>query len=1022
MRTPHFIIIKASAGAGKTFELTKRLAQFLVLPEVKNKRLKNIIAITFSNAATNEMKKRTLQWLKGLALQDERTIKHFFEILMPYNGFINEERLSLKREEISSEAGSIFSEILTHYNDLQIKTIDSFMTSVFSATAIDFGYYGEFDILMENKRFIEHALDIFLNENIVDGRIDDEIFEFIKEITSDKRSDSTFKWDITKNIKNFFIEIYEKSNSITKELSEETYPIDTIIEDIKTKYEKVDSLINLYRLERKERGGFSRLSGIIKNGSWDDLIKLPIKEGPVKKTKNSALYDEIDRMWNDLVEDIKGYALYYSINYYSKVVSFFNRFKIFLDEYKRRESTIFISDISKMLSTRINKENPPEIYFLLGEMIYHYFIDEFQDTSPIQWSCMRPLIENSLSNGGTLFIVGDTKQAIYGFRNTDWRIMKRLSEKEELFLPAETSSWELKKNNRSLSSILDFNKRVFKEMLPKDSKLGFIGEMIGLTTFEQECTSSDSDGFVRTILIEKENHDDEDLDLKVKDTIKGLIDDLIKRGYRLKDIAILTQKNDYVENIANYLLSEGIPSLSFSSLDIRKMPVIMDLISLLKFLNSPLDDLALATFLQSDIFHRSSNLSIEEIRDLVFKKAEDRPLYIEFRNRFEKYWESFFDRPYTRVGYLPLYDLICEIYNTFEIFKNFKNEEACLLKFLEVVKDFEGFQFNNLASFLKEIEEDEDEKRWSLSLPEDIDGINIMTIHKSKGLEFPAVIALLYEKSDKKTNLWITEDKGKGRMVRVTESLKEKGGLLENWYLEKDIFEWSNDLNSLYVCLTRAKRELYVIGVKKSKDKKFPLNLIPFEEYEGKEYFERNPIEIEKYRYAEIGPLYLKPKREPYYLDIKEISKNEEAIRGDLIHLILKKILFVEDGIEDLIEKEIKRINTLYYYDCEIKTSDILKFLFRDDVFAFFEKKDRRQILTEKELVDKEGRLLRIDRLVIDPDDLSVIDFKTGTESSDEYMYQMKRYLKVVKNIWSDKRVRGFIIYFDKKDIWEVNP
>lgn len=1022
MQTPHFIVIKASAGAGKTFELTRRLAQFLVTPEVKNNKLRNIIAITFSNAATNEMKKRTLKWLKGLALEDEKTTKDFLQILNPTNGNIVEEVLSTRKDELVSRAERILSEILTHYNDLQIRTIDSFMTSVFSATAIDFGYLGEFDILMDNRRFIDHALDIFLNENIVDGKVNNDVFMSIEKIILDLRSNSSFKWDITKNINEFFIEIYEKSSSMDTDLSDDIYDRDIIIKRIKDKYEEINNIIDYFDLDRKKRGGFFKLKDIIENKTWDDLIKLSIKEGPVNKPKDdSEIYEEIQIRWNALVEDIKEYALCYSKNYYSKVVSFFNEFKAFLDEYKKKESVIFINDINKTLVRHINIENPPEIYFLLGEIIYHYFIDEFQDTSPIQWKCMFPLLENSLSNGGTLFIVGDTKQAIYGFRNTDWRIMKRLSDKEERFLSTDTSIKELTKNYRNRPFILEFNKRVFKEILSKDLDLGFVGDMSGLTTFEQECNAEGSKGFVRCILLERENLDSEEIDLdeKIRNTLKGLIEDIRGRGYRLKDIAILTQKNEYVVKITNFLLSEDIPALSLSSLDVRKRHIIIDIVSLLDFLNSPLNDLAFSTFLQSDTFLKCSKLKVKDIRNFIFEREEGIPLYLFFRERFGDIWELLFERLYTKVGYLPLYDLICEIYNTFDLFNNFREEEGSLLKFLEVVKDFEGFQFNNLSAFLKEIKEDEDDKRWNINLPEGIDAVNIMTIHKSKGLEFPVVIALLYEKSDRNTNSWIIkEEDGKGRLVRVTKMLSEKGDLLEKWYEEKNIFETSNDLNSLYVCLTRAERELYVIGVKKNKERKFPLNLIPFEDYSKHQSEERYLFKEEQQ--VEVQPLYIKPQKEPFYLDFKAGLTDKEVIRGDLIHSLLKKIIFVEEGIEDIIDKEIKRLNALYNFDCDIKTSDILSFLYRDDVRPFFEKKDKRLVFTEKEVVDSSGRLLRIDRLVIDPSELAVIDFKTGVEFSEEYNYQVKGYLNVIKDIWKESKVKGYIIYFDKVYLWEI--
>ncbi len=1015
MNFPHFYILRASAGAGKTFELTKRLSQFLIFPEIERSQLKNVLAITFSNMATKEMKERTLLWLKGLALEDSKTIELFSDTLENVNDTIFKKKNIFDSKKISSLANGLLSQILVHYNDLQIKTIDSFTASIFSSCALDFGYYGDFDILMNNERFLKRSFDIFLNQRIVDKSIDDRILDTIEEIISNSTSSGFFKWDIKNEITKYFLEIYKLITSTGIELYEDIKDTNEIIKNIRERYQKIDRLIDSYGLVRSPRSGFLKLKKIIENENWNDLITLPVKLCPVNKHKNKCHeYEEVEREWKELVSYIGEFSLAYSRNYYTKFVSLFNDFKKLLEDEKIKESVIFIEDINKLLSDRITKDNPPEIYFLLGETVYHYFIDEFQDTSPIQWQCLKPLLENALSNGGSVLIVGDTKQAIYGFRNADWLIMKGLIDLKETFDSTNTLVYELDENFRSCRNILEFNEKVFKKNLYLDDEFGEIGKKIGHTTYNQKPRENNNSGYVYCELIEK--NDESDLKDSIFLKLREIISDLLSRNFTYKDIAILTKKNNDVVEVAQWLVSNNIPAISYSSLDIRKRPIIIDIISLLSFLNSPLSNIDFVAFLQSEIFLKNSGISISQIRNFLFQNREESHLYVAFRREFGDIWNNFFEDIFSRVGYLPIYDLICNIYQTFNLLEYFPEDAASLIRLLEVIKDFEGNQFNNLTAFLKEIEESE-EDIWDIRFPENLDAIKIMTIHKSKGLGFPAVIALIYEDSSKNDSLWIPRE-GEKRLVKITANLSEKADLLKKWYKEKKDFNKANALNSLYVCLTRAKNELYVIGIKKNKKLSFPLTLIPFE---VKEMGEKSKLKDDDKKSVEIMPLYIKSNNEPrYLLEYQRYINTKETKRGDLIHAVLKSIKFYDNNTASIIKEEIERLKKLNPFDFDIKADEIINFIKRPEILQFFKKRDDREVFNELEFVNKRGDLLRFDRLIIDKREVIVVDFKTGEERNEHYLRQLKEYLEVAKDIWIDKDIRGFIIYFDSQEVSEV--
>ena len=621
-------------------------------------------------------------------------------------------------------------------------------------------------------------------------------------------------------------------------------------------------------------------------------------------------------------------------------------------------------------------------------------------------------------------MVGDTKQAIYGFRDADYRIMKEFEGKSP-FLSPEHSVKELDRNYRSRKRILDFNERVFKDNLAK-SDLSIEAEKSGLNNYHQEAREGNRNpGYVEVSICEKNDVCEE------KQKILALIGELIKRGYSYDDIAILTSKNEGVIQVSTWLNEGNIPFVSYSNLDIRRRRITGEIVSLLSFLNSPLDDLSFAAFCLGNIFSEAlkkmdSPVTLNAMHSFFFKNRKNFPYYKTFQSTYEKIWEKFFSRLFKSAGYLPLYDLVDEIFRVFMVFDNFKDEEATLAKILEVINDFEEKGNNNLGDFLDYAETQGDNEEWNINVPEAINAIKVMTVHKSKGLGFTVVINLLYgEKLSKPLNYIFEEKDNDVRMLKLTKNIIEGQTKFSELYHENVSREKVNRLNSLYVGFTRAKSELYVIGVKGAKDK-FPFDLLPVTEFQPSPKPGRIP---QKPATSEILlPTYHHNRLAQYPETRGDMKHIDEKKRGEFIHSILSQIEFVSYEKEQELEKEIEKImNKIACEIREILSSDkikmtVKKFLLSEKVRQYFKEKNGRAIKNEQEFTDRKGHLIRMDRVIFDKDVITIVDFKSGKEKAGEkdYIAQVQKYMQTLMEIYSGKTIRGILAYVDLADIRAV--
>ena len=1037
MNFPQARIIDASAGSGKTHALTNRFILLILSRQIPYNDLTNILAITFTNNAAREMKQRILKTLKKLALNEECVEKR--QIC---------EEGNLKSEEVVKGARRAVEAIIERYSDFHVQTIDSFMRRILSASTLELDLPMDNEITESYGPLINSAISLLLNSvgegatsypHMLRGISLKEVKEFLDFLTQEAE---TFPWNPEDTIKREFESFLREEGKILEEIAfENKWSL------IMEKFEEV------YQIYEK----------VVENGLEDtikDKMKEAIKNKDIKEyiksfDKESLWFDKRKKGWEEASSDFKKSLLpiveemteLFSLSKYSHYGAIYQEFKKCLNKVKRRSGILHFDDINKKLSQYLQENGVvPEVFFRLGDRLYHYLLDEFQDTDRVQWENISPLLEEAYSKGGSLYAVGDMKQAVYMFRKADYRIMRETiegikSKNQEVLSPSVAENAKvitLEENYRSDGVILSYVDDIFKNKLK--NKIGdkdiMKEDRTGLTTYNQAVLKGKKgDGYVKAIEVAADEYE-----VHEKGVLREILNDVRSR-YPDNKVAILCRRNKEVEEIVGWLTEWEIPAASFSSLDIRKRKIIREIISLLQFLDSPIDNLKFAEFITGEIFMAAvkssclssnvfvgvKNLERDAIFELIFHRVEEGRrgyLYIWFKKHHPDLWQDLFEDLFNKVGYLPLYELVSLIYRTFNVFENFPRESAFLIRFLESIGIVEGRGMNNIEDFLEIISEDGDESILEVFLPDYIDAVNVMTFHKAKGLGFPVVINMIYDGGQgRKDTRYYEKDGEKIMIYYIVKDFCDKSSKLDGLYSEKELDERIQDLNLLYVANTRAGKELYNVIILKRNPSRYLKEL--FVEFEnGKKEKE------EKGMPKETRGIII-PDRESFQFrekgDIWSIERLEETRRGEFFHEILSHITF-ED--EKDIEEIIKNVSAAKKekYDKEKIKKAIIEFLSLEDVRKWFKKQPGRQIFREVEYVDEDGSMYRMDRLVIDPERINVIDFKTSEKFSlpdndiprQAYWKQVKKYMKLLEKLYPQKECKGYLAFIEAKRVEEV--
>jgi ATP-dependent helicase/nuclease subunit A len=1015
---PQFTVLTASAGSGKTHTLAQRFVQFILSDKIPFNGLHNMLAVTFSNNAAKEMKERILTWLKKACLGDPNTMEELSRLL------------SLDEASLKRRAEGTIEEILSYYEDFHVKTIDSFMASIFKASAIDFGYNPDFDIIVSSGPLIEYAFDVYL-KRVKEGSPECVMIErIIAIIEENRRGDDPYLWNPRDNVLGEIKQIHRELMATGKRiLRDDVKELDLLKRDLEKRLSELESEIALSGLARSRASSYPAIMHAVRGGRFGELAGKACKSAPVNKPKGQqdmlAAHSRICCLWDEFASSVKRFTKVYARTYYLPYIEMHEEIQETLERLKRQEAAVFLEDMNRSLSDYLTADLIPDVYLRLGDTIFHYLIDEFQDTSPVQWVNLLPLTENALSQGGSLFIVGDTKQAIYGFRNADYAIMKGF-EKENPFPSATLRIRELDVNYRSLGEVVRFTEGVFKDAISGNDVYCEAADRSGLLGCHQWVKDgNEAKGYVECSLYDA---DEEHVVEQAK--IRQLVGSLKDRGYGYRDITILAMRNEDVIRIASWLNDDGIPFISYSSLDVRNRRVTGEILALLRFLDSPLDDLSFGTFVLGETFRR---VLAQRGNEGLFQRLSEichansvqggRPLYKTFQDEAPVLWGDYFEELFKLSGYLPLYDLVVAVYRTFDVWGTFKDDdEASLAKILEAIKEFEGDGKNSMRDFLESAESEEDaESDWNVQVPHDVDAVRIMTVHKAKGLGFRVVILLLYGEKNRGFKYVLEDTEGGVRVLRLNKDIAASDRDLESIYREKERRFLIDRLNSLYVAFTRAESELYVVGVRQKEKYPFDL-LLP---YANSSFGVTSEVVADnKLPPVSTPTLYSqKASSVPLTAEAGRLLDLgiEEKERGEIIHRVLSAIDFIDE------DTEIRMDATLRCWGGASASGlrqVILTTLSLEDLSEYFSSRPGRTIKTEQEFTDKRGALVRMDRVVIDEEMVTVIDFKTGASRGLEGVNrsQIRNYLRIIEDFYPGRPVQGLIAYLDHGTVERIIP
>lgn len=1000
-----FKIYNASAGSGKTYALTKAYLKIVLSVPFSFKR---ILAITFTNKAVNEMKFRILDSLstfsKVHSLSDAPPL--FVELM---------DDLKLSMEALRDRSKLRLKEILHNYAFFDVSTIDKFTHRVIRTFARDLKLPQNFEVVLDMDMLLSEAVARVLSKAGEDPELTDILMAFAMEKIDDDKS-----WDIgydllkigkllldetnTNHVDQFgekeitdFITLQKhvrllisKSERNISNLADETlcFISDQGLEE--TDFPR-KTLPNHFR---KILEGVYNPSLLYNNQLENNLVAGKILkaglDNPTEKFVPHILHKYLS------IKELIYQRSFYT-NIYGNLVplTLLNTIENELKQTQIEKDQLSIAEFNRIISKEIKNQPAPFIYERLGEKYRHYFIDEFQDTSEMQWNNLVPLIANALEGAdeqgraGSLFLVGDVKQAIYRWRGGHAEQFMNLATNEKNPFSVASKTYQLPRNYRSQDEIIQFNNDFFQNISsllqnPVYKEFFKVGN-------NQE-TNNYTGGYIKmTFLREEEDHA---YATKVLEAIYGSL----KTGFNYGDICILVRKKKHGVVLADFLMSHSIPVISSDSLLVSNSLKVQFLISLVRFLSITDDMETNYRILEYLAIHKADS----SVHDYIFKYLDD----------LESHLRTVFDFDVSKLKGQSLLDTLEHAIRVFDLAKE---SDAHLMSFMDFVYETEQQNGTDIQTLLKNWEVKS--PKLSISTPENSPAVQVMTIHKSKGLEFPVVIfpyanSNIYEEIDPKLwypvnpNLYLGFEELLISKKKEVKDYGETGDLLyekEHQKLQLDAY------NMLYVALTRAINTLYVISCKDlRKDGSFKTDF-----YSGlfiKYLMDKNVWDDEILEY-EFGELKLAsdpvPKKDlgfslPYIYSSKDRetfkihtkagmlwdTNREIALnQGNVYHNILENI-FSEKDLEPALEKALKK-GLLSKSSYLIVREKLLKLIQHPILKEFYQ--ENMIVFNEKELLLSNGTILIPDRVVLNKDTVHIIDYKTGKKSS-RYKEQIESY------------------------------
>ena len=1051
MQRPSFSIYDASAGSGKTYALVKEYLK-IILVAPKNDAYRHILAITFTNKAVHEMKSRIVGSLSEFA-KDEPSSKA--QDLM--QDLATDTELSII--QIKTKSQQIIKHIIHNYAAFDISTIDKFTHKVIRAFAHDLNLPMTFEVTLDTENLLVEAVDAIIAQAGEDETLTKLLIDFTMEKTDDDKS-----WDISREIletgrlvlnennRNEITHFQDKSIAEFVEIKNKLAKTCKALEKESVVFaEEALVLIEKNEIDTKSfsAGHFPKHLLSIQEGKFNPKNKTYREFDDIKINKTAKDRTIIESIIPDLLQLLnKVYKAFEKINFYKAFLknitplSLLNTVSNELAKIQGEQNVLSISEFNAIIHREIQNQPAPFIYERLGERYRHFFIDEFQDTSEMQWQNLIPLIDNALSGQddfgvkGTLMIVGDPKQSIYRWRGGKAEQFIELSKDQNPFNNPDKRLEHLNKNYRSYSQIIKFNNDFFK-LLSNEFEHPDYKDLY--ENHSHQKTNDKTGGYVNISFIPKvetAEGDEEALDktdLYVLATL-NTIQKSVQQGFQYKDIVILTRKRSQGIAIANYLTEQGIPLLSSETLMIQNATEVRLIIHLLKYLKNSSDLESKANFLQYLAQNSQDKLPIH---DFI---AQGMALFQE--TDFENWLMSFdVSLSFQNIRKKSLYEAVETIIAKFlsppetsVLSKGVGN--AYVQYFLDIVLERDIRNQAGISDFLSFW--DKNAEKFSIPSPEGTNAVRIMTIHKSKGLEFPVVIFPFAEEDynrKPKDKLWLNAEEQDFGLPKVlidnSSAVEGFGEEAAEVYNQKKQEELLDNINVLYVALTRAEEQLYMISnMNLSSKGEVPKNnmcsfFINYLENNGG--FDKNKLEYEFGNATKLSvakqhvdtsktiPLVseiLNPK------NIKIAQREalmwgthqQEAIEyGNVIHEILSFVKTKND-VDLAITKSIEN-GLITYAQKETVFNTINEIVNHSELEICFA--DGNEVLNEQAIIQKEGKTIKPDRMVLTKNkEVLLLDYKTGIHNV-KYQQQLENYQTAIESM-GYKVVKKALIYIGK--------
>lgn len=996
-------IFDAAAGSGKTFTLVKEYLKQLFLAK-KEDYFKHLLAITFTNKAVAEMKQRIVE-----------TLVHFGSYTtgaepLPMMTLIAAET-GKSLVEVQAHSQKILKNLLHNYAAFSVETIDRFNHRLIRTFARDLKLATNFEVTLDTDELLAEAVDLLLSKAGQNPEITKVLLDFALEKADDDKS-----WDISRDIAKAAKLLYDETDAphvaiLKKKTLSDFLEFKKQLVAERKKYSSEIKNIALQALRLIEESGlqFDDFSNSylpkhfqnLSNGKLDLNFSAKWQETMGEKplyptrvpTAIGAVIDELTPQFIALFQQSKNLVfrvlLIENILKNLTPLSVINLVHQEIETIKESKNIFPISEFNSLINKEIKNQPAPFIYERLGEKYRHFFIDEFQDTSKLQWENLIPLIDNALSQyleptPGSLLLVGDAKQSIYRWRGGLPEQFMGLCGSENPFR-REKALFSLKTNYRSCAEIIKFNNEFFTFVASIFADE--IHRNLYISGNTQKCNTK-QDGFVRFEFLEKQRKSDQ---LEIYATrVFDTLCDLRNKEFSYRDICILTRKKADGIALGSFLMEQGVPVISSETLLLQSSPLVQMLIFALQCCIQPTNEQAKIQLL--DLLH--GHLQIAEEKHTFFTNF----LGSSESGLTSKLKEFGVDFSLDQMRSAGLYEALeyC-----IEKFRLAAAADAYLFGFMDLVYDFVQTPQADKVSFLDFWET----KKETASIPanEGSDAVQLMTIHKAKGLEFPVVIfpfADMQIYDGKYDTLWYPLADGNltfsEARINYKAEIANYGQVGEQMYNAHKSQMELDTINLLYVTMTRAVEKLYVFSEMPNESKDTGPTacnqlFAEFLKQQGKwngdqMVFEfgtnAGKISIKREVISQREPKYFSSNPQTHGLKIvasEEVGMESQTVAaitaGNLLHETMAKIYFETDS--ETVLSELKERAIVPEAEFDILKTTVLGILRHPELKGLFSATDT--VFNERSILTKDGALIRPDRMNINSAGaVTIVDYKTG--------------------------------------------